>query len=179
MGHQPSKTDGVNAHVSVKETTAMTSNKNLSMSLSFASLQLSDENGYVTGQAGKSGVAKHSKDAPSYEALNTMVRELGGDKPVHSVLVANNGLAAVKFMRSVRNWAFKRFGDERAIKLIAMATPEDMLADAEHVRLADQFIEVAGGASFCCVVVMSYLFDCSGLALVSGIVLTASSCALL
>jgi hypothetical protein len=146
MGHQPSKGDGVNAHVSVKDTMA-SSSKNLSMSLSFASLQLSDENGSVAGEAGRSGVAKHSKDAPSYEALNTMVRELGGDKPVHSVLVANNGLAAVKFMRSVRTWAFKRFGDERAIKLIAMATPEDMLADAEHIRLADQFIEVAGGAS--------------------------------
>lgn len=125
----------------------MATNKNLSMSLSFSS-QLSDGNGYVAGEAGQSGVAKHSKDAPSYEALNTMVREMGGDRPVHSVLVANNGLAAVKFMRSVRNWAFKRFGDERAIKLIAMATPEDMLADAEHIRLADQFIEVAGGTSW-------------------------------
>jgi acetyl-CoA carboxylase/biotin carboxylase 1 len=74
-----------------------------------------------------------------------MVEKLGGDKPVHSVLVANNGLAAVKFIRSVRNWAFKRFGDERVVNLIAMATPEDMMADAEHIRLADQFIEVPGG----------------------------------
>ena len=64
--------------------------KNVSMSLSFSSLRL-DENGSRTG------VTKYSKDAPSYEALNTMVKELGGDKPVHSVLVANNGLAAVKF----------------------------------------------------------------------------------
>lgn len=155
MGHQPSKTDRVNAHVSVKDSTMAASNKNLSMLLSFSS-QLSDGNGYLegaAGAAGQSGVAKHSKDAPSYEALNTMVREMGGDRPVHSVLVANNGLAAVKFMRSVRNWAFKRFGDERAIKLIAMATPEDMLADAEHIRLADQFIEVAGGALLFVVVV--------------------------
>jgi acetyl-CoA carboxylase/biotin carboxylase 1 len=74
-----------------------------------------------------------------------MVEKMGGDKPVHSVLVANNGLAAVKFIRSVRNWAFKRFGDERVVNLIAMATPEDMMADAEHIRLADQFIEVPGG----------------------------------
>jgi acetyl-CoA carboxylase/biotin carboxylase 1 len=26
-----------------------------------------------------------------------------------------------------------------------MATPEDMLADAEHIRMADQFVEVPGG----------------------------------
>lgn len=26
-----------------------------------------------------------------------------------------------------------------------MATPEDMRADAEHIRMADQFVEVPGG----------------------------------
>ncbi len=30
----------------------------------------------------------------------------------------------------------------RAVNLIAMATPEDMVADAEHIRMADQFVEV-------------------------------------
>lgn len=62
-----------------------------------------------------------------------------------SVLVANNGLAAVKFVRSIRSWSYKTFGNERAVKLIAMATPEDMRADAEHIRMADQFVEVPGG----------------------------------
>lgn len=33
-----------------------------------------------------------------------------------------------------------------AVNLIAMATPEDMRADAEHIRMADQFVEVGG----CC-----------------------------
>jgi acetyl-CoA carboxylase/biotin carboxylase 1 len=77
--------------------------------------------------------------------LDARVAEWGGDKPIHSVLVANNGLAATKFMRSVRSWAYKNFGNERAVNLIAMATPEDMRADAEHIRLADQFVEVPGG----------------------------------
>jgi hypothetical protein len=89
------------------------------------------------------------------------------------VLVANNGLAAVKFMRSVRNWAFKRFGDERAIKLIAMATPEDMLADAEHIRLADQFIEVAGGALLFVVVVCGCCLWLRRPVVVEGVVLRA------
>jgi len=40
--------------------------------------------------------------------------------------VANNGIGAVKFMRSVRTWAYKAFGSERALTLVAMATPEDM-----------------------------------------------------
>ncbi len=47
-------------------------------------------------------------------ALDACVAEWGGDRPIHSVLVANNGLAATKFMRSVRSWAYKNFGSERA-----------------------------------------------------------------
>ena len=64
-----------------------------------------------------------------------------------SVLVANNGIAAVKFIRSIRSWAYKTFGNERAVALVAMATPEDMRVDAEHIRMADQFVEVPGGTN--------------------------------
>ena len=60
-----------------------------------------------------------------------------------SVLVANNAIAAVKFIRSIRYWAYKHFGNERAVALVAMATPEDMRIDAEHIRMADQFVEVS------------------------------------
>ena len=64
-----------------------------------------------------------------------------------SILVANNGLAAVKFIRSVRMWAVRAFGDDRAVALVAMATPEDIRINAEHVQLADQFVEVPGGTN--------------------------------
>ncbi|EIE18073.1 hypothetical protein COCSUDRAFT_26470 [Coccomyxa subellipsoidea C-169] len=84
-------------------------------------------------------------------SLNTQVegkcRELGGINAIHSVLVANNGIAAVKFIRSIRSWAYKTFGNERAVALVAMATPEDMRIDAEHIRMADQFVEVPGGSN--------------------------------
>ncbi|GMH14091.1 hypothetical protein Nepgr_015932 [Nepenthes gracilis] len=72
---------------------------------------------------------------------------LGGKKPIHSILVANNGMAAVKFIRSVRTWAYETFGTEKAILLVAMATPEDMRINAEHIRIADQFVEVPGGTN--------------------------------
>ncbi|XP_052155792.1 acetyl-CoA carboxylase 2 [Oryza glaberrima] len=72
---------------------------------------------------------------------------LGGKTPIHSVLVANNGMAAAKFMRSVRTWANDTFGSEKAIQLIAMATPEDLRINAEHIRIADQFVEVPGGTN--------------------------------
>ena len=61
--------------------------------------------------------------------------------------MANNGIAAVKFIRSIRNWAYKTFNNDHAVALVAMATPEDMRIDAEHIRMADQFVEVPGGGN--------------------------------
>lgn len=72
---------------------------------------------------------------------------LGGKRPINSILIANNGMAAVKFIRSVRTWAYETFGSEKAIMLVAMATPEDMRINAEHIRIADQFVEVPGGTN--------------------------------
>lgn len=72
---------------------------------------------------------------------------LGGKKPIRSILISNNGMAAVKFIRSVRTWAYETFGTEKAILLVAMATPEDMRINAEHIRIADQFVEVPGGTN--------------------------------
>lgn len=48
----------------------------------------------------------------------------------------------MKEIRSVRKWAYETFGDERAIQFVAMATPEDLNANADYIRMADQYIEV-------------------------------------
>ena len=58
------------------------------------------------------------------------------------VLIANNGIAAVKELRSVRRWAYEVFGDEKAIQFTVMATPEDLHANADYIRMADQYVEV-------------------------------------
>lgn len=42
------------------------------------------------------------------------------------VLIANNGIAAVKCIRSIRRWCYELFGNERAIRFVAMVTPEDL-----------------------------------------------------
>ncbi len=33
------------------------------------------------------------------------------------------------------------------IRMIAMATPDDLRINAEHIRMADQFVEVPGGTN--------------------------------
>ncbi|KAI9679638.1 MAG: acetyl-coenzyme-A carboxylase [Trizodia sp. TS-e1964] len=70
-----------------------------------------------------------------------------GHTVITSVLIANNGIAAVKEIRSVRKWAYVTFGDERAIQFTVMATPEDLQANADYIRMADQYVEVPGGTN--------------------------------
>lgn len=42
------------------------------------------------------------------------------------VLIANNGIAAVKCMRSIRRWSYEMFKFERSIRFVVMVTPEDL-----------------------------------------------------
>lgn len=120
-----------------------------------------------------------SHDVRQNEKFKSVISEycglMGGDTPISSVLIANNGIAAVKFIRSVRyvtdhlmvpaigghsqillqtkisalprSWAYECFGSEKAIAIVGMATPDDMRASLEHIRMVDQFVEVPGGAN--------------------------------
>ena len=49
------------------------------------------------------------------------------------VLIANNGIAAVKCIRSVRRWAYEMFRSEKAIRFVVMVTPEDLKANAGKI----------------------------------------------
>ncbi|CUM66038.1 uncharacterized protein PRCAT00003692001 [Priceomyces carsonii] len=79
--------------------------------------------------------------------VTDFVKSHQGHTVISKVLIANNGIAAVKEIRSVRKWAYETFADERAIQFTVMATPEDMEANAEYIRMADQFVEVPGGTN--------------------------------
>lgn len=63
-----------------------------------------------------------------FHDVATYVSELGGPngRVIEKVLIANNGVGAVKAIRSIRRWAYEVFGDERAISFVVMATPEDL-----------------------------------------------------
>lgn len=41
--------------------------------------------------------------------------------------------------------AYETFGNERAVQFVAMATPEDLRANAEYIRMADEVVDVPGG----------------------------------
>ena len=63
-----------------------------------------------------------------FPTVSSYVKELGGNKSrvIEKVLIANNGVAAVKAIRSIRRWAYEVFGNEKAISFVVMATPEDL-----------------------------------------------------
>lgn len=82
------------------------------------------------------------------EKYTQWVAKCGGIKPIRRLLVANNGMAAAKFILSIRNFLYQNFGDDQLIHIISMATPEDMKASAKHLHLANAYYEVPGGPNF-------------------------------
>jgi acetyl-CoA carboxylase/biotin carboxylase 1 len=79
--------------------------------------------------------------------MEDYVKDRGGNLPIRKVLIASNGMGATKSILSMRRWAYMELGDEGAIHFVAMATPEDIKANAEFVRLADSYVEVPGGVN--------------------------------
>merc|ERR1719191_1302695 len=47
----------------------------------------------------------------------------------------------------MRQWAYTTFGDEKALQFMAMATRDDLNANAEFIRLADAYVEVPSGSN--------------------------------
>ncbi|OCT53252.1 Acetyl-CoA carboxylase [Cladophialophora carrionii] len=109
-------------------------------------------NGTPSSWQAKHNVADHFigsnklENAPPSK-VKDFVQSHDGHTVITSVLIANNGIAAVKEIRSVRKWAYEMFGDERAIQFTVMATPEDLQANADYIRMADQYVEVPGGTN--------------------------------
>ncbi|PWA19506.1 hypothetical protein CCH79_00006981 [Gambusia affinis] len=75
------------------------------------------------------------------------VTRFGGNRVIEKVLIANNGIAAVKCMRSIRRWSYEMFRNERIIRFVVMVTPEDLKANAEYIKMADHYVPVPGGAN--------------------------------
>ncbi|KAL0482923.1 acetyl-CoA carboxylase [Acrasis kona] len=91
----------------------------------------------------------HFVDSFSYrDIIQLYVHKKDGRRVIEKILIANNGIAAVKAIRSMRKWAFETFGDGKALKFVVMATPEDIQANQEYVRLADELVQVPGEGNF-------------------------------
>jgi hypothetical protein len=74
-----------------------------------------------------------------WEVEQDYVMAHGGKRPIRKILVANNGMAAAKCILSMRRWAYMALGDESLLRFVAMATPEDLNANAEFIRQVSPF----------------------------------------
>ncbi|KAF8329498.1 acetyl CoA carboxylase [Cantharellus anzutake] len=92
-------------------------------------------------------IGGNSVDRAPPGQVKDFVASHGGHTVISKVLIANNGIAAVKEIRSVRQWSYETFGSERAIEFTVMATPEDLKVNADYIRMADRYIEVPGGTN--------------------------------
>ncbi|RID57049.1 hypothetical protein BRARA_F00455 [Brassica rapa] len=101
----------------------------------------------ISEPQGTGSINGNDHSAVRVSQVDEFCKAHGGKRPIHRILVATNGMAAVKFIRSVRAWSYQTFGSEKSISLVAMATPEDMRINAEHIRIADQFMQVPGGTN--------------------------------
>jgi acetyl-CoA carboxylase/biotin carboxylase 1 len=82
-----------------------------------------------------------------YNSVEEFVKTHGGNQPINKILIANNGIGAIKAIRSIRKWSFETFGNDRKIKFVVMATPDDMKANCEYIRFADEVVDVPGGTN--------------------------------
>jgi acetyl-CoA carboxylase / biotin carboxylase 1 len=77
------------------------------------------------------GLERHLERDFLLATTEEFVKRFGGIRPINKILIANNGIAAVKCMRSIRRWSYEMFKNERAVRFVVMVTPEDLKANAE------------------------------------------------
>ena len=91
--------------------------------------------------------ALEAMESVKWDSLEAYVQSHEGMRVISRILIANNGIAAVKCMQSMRRWEYGELGIKNALCFVCMATPEDIKANAEFVRMADEVVEVPGGAN--------------------------------
>lgn len=50
-----------------------------------------------------------------FSSVEDFVQFSEGNHVINKILIANNGIGALKAIRSVRKWAYHTFGDERKV----------------------------------------------------------------
>ena len=64
----------------------------------------------------------HDQESSIITTPEEFVRRFDGRKVINKILIANNGIAAVKCMRSIRRWSYEIFRNERAIRFVVMVS---------------------------------------------------------
>jgi acetyl-CoA carboxylase/biotin carboxylase 1 len=59
--------------------------------------------------------------------VDEYVAAMGGKRPIRRLLLCNNGIAAVKCIRSIRKWSYNTFGSDKAVQVGSPRVPAPLL----------------------------------------------------
>ena len=68
-------------------------------------------------------------------------------RAIKRILIANNGLAAVKFITSIRQWAGEVLNDHDYYRFILMVSEDDLKANSLFIQLGQEITIVPSGNS--------------------------------
>ena len=57
----------------------------------------------------------NNKPSDFFKSVEEFVEFSGGDHAIKKILIANNGIGAVKAIRSIRKWSYETFGFDRMV----------------------------------------------------------------
>ncbi|CAJ0566604.1 unnamed protein product, partial [Mesorhabditis spiculigera] len=85
----------------------------------------------------------------TYESIDEFLRKNVDDKhkrtPIRKILVATNGIAAVKCMQAMRKQMQQLFNNDHIVSFICMTTEHEIRSNAEYLKLADCVVHSPGG----------------------------------
>ncbi|MCE3050600.1 Acetyl-CoA Carboxylase [Datura stramonium] len=94
-----------------------------------AAIGIKSGNGYING-------ALPLRSPISRAEVAEFCHALGGKRPVNSILIANNGMAAVKFIRSIRTWAYETFGSREGNLWLCIGRKGDHISGPPATSMA-------------------------------------------
>ncbi|KAF1755629.1 hypothetical protein GCK72_012079 [Caenorhabditis remanei] len=81
------------------------------------------------------------------DRIDEFVRQFEGGKSIKRVLIANNGLAAMKCLISIRQWLQNQFVTSDVVSFVCVATEDEMKSASHYLKLADEIIMAPAGSN--------------------------------
>lgn len=79
--------------------------------------------------------------------LEQFVKSRDGKRCLRRILIASNGMAAMKFIKSINDWCSITFGDRNVVSLCVMCSEDDRESLSKFIEYSDNIVCVPGGKS--------------------------------
>nr|XP_027202841.1 acetyl-CoA carboxylase-like [Dermatophagoides pteronyssinus] len=103
-----------------------------------------------------------------YASIEEFAKQNNTNTIIKRILIANNGNAALKFAKSIKEWCLQVFNNENEIELVGLVTCEDESGSAEYISFLDFVARLPGGsnnfnyANIDEIVKVANAFECDG-----------------